>query len=178
VVFDVPEFLSVRVADKTTIGFTVETDITFTGSIGFDVFVDQPSDAYGILSFDSETTKPIAFTNPFPNTDYRVFFSTEEFLAIRAINKTVNGFDVDVGITYTGDIGYDVMVNDTSGVLSFAAETSKQIIFPRPLFCDAYRVALSLEDFVAARVVEKTCKGFTVEVDVTYTGNILFEVFV
>jgi len=120
----------------------------------------------------------VAFTVPLPHADYRVFFSTEEFMAIRAINKTVNGFDIDVDITYTGDIGYDVFINDTSATLSFVAETSKQVLFPRPLFCGAYRVAVSVEDFIAVKVVDKTQDGFTIEVDVTYTGDIGYEVFV
>lgn len=39
VVFSLSDFIDVRVTDKTTAGFTVETGVTYTGSVGFDVFV-------------------------------------------------------------------------------------------------------------------------------------------
>jgi len=39
VVFSVGDFIPVRVTNKLTTGFTVETGITYTGSIGFDVFI-------------------------------------------------------------------------------------------------------------------------------------------
>jgi len=178
VVFSLEDFISVRLTDKTVTGFTVETDITYTGEIGYEVFIDEPSDAHGILSFSAETTKSVSFPAPFPSTNYRVFFSTDDFIAVRAINKTVNGFDADVDITHTGDIGYDVFIEDTAGILTFAAETEKTVTFPNPFYCDQYRVAISVEDFIAVRVVDKTRDGFKIEVDVSYTGQIGYEVFV
>jgi hypothetical protein len=39
VVFSVVDFVPVRVSSKTTTGFTLETGITYTGSVGYDVFV-------------------------------------------------------------------------------------------------------------------------------------------
>lgn len=178
VVFSVADFLSVKATDKTTTGFTIEPGITYTGEIGFDVFVEQPSDVFGIASYNAETVKAITFPVPFPNTDYRVLTSTEDFIAVRAVNKTTNGFDLEVDVTYTGNVGYDVMYPNTSGTLTFAAETSKTITFPKPFYCDKYRVAFSVEDFIAVRAINKTKAGFTVDVDVTYTGQIGYEVFV
>jgi hypothetical protein len=43
-------------------------------------------------------------------TSYRVVFSVQDFVPVRVINKTTTGFVVNVGLTYTGVIGYDVFV--------------------------------------------------------------------
>lgn len=178
IVFTVADFLSVRAKDKSTTGFTVDAGITYNGAIGYDVLVDEASDAGGIASFSAETSQTITFSTPFPNTDYRVFTSVEDFIAVRAVNKTTMGFDLETDVTYTGDVGYDVKYPNMAGVLPFAAESSKSIVFPKPFPCDKYRVAFSVEDFIAVRAINKTRAGFTVDVDVTYTGNIGYEVFV
>lgn len=39
VVFSPQDFIPIRVTSKTTAGFTVETGITYTGTIGYEVFV-------------------------------------------------------------------------------------------------------------------------------------------
>lgn len=39
VVTSLEDFISVRITNKTTAGFTIETGITYTGSIGYDVFI-------------------------------------------------------------------------------------------------------------------------------------------
>lgn len=39
VYLSLPSFVAARVVSKTTTGFTVETSVTFTGVIGYDVFV-------------------------------------------------------------------------------------------------------------------------------------------
>lgn len=39
VLLDLPEFISARVRLKSTTGFVIETSITFTGVIGFELFV-------------------------------------------------------------------------------------------------------------------------------------------
>lgn len=178
VVFSTADFLSVRVANKTTTGFTVDAGITYNGEIGYDVLIEDSSDASGIESFSAETSKAITFDTLFPNTDYRVFTSVEEFIAVRAVNKTVAGFDLETDITYTGDVGYDVKYPNTAGTLTFTAEASKAVVFPKPFNCDKYRVAFSVADFIAVRAISKSRAGFTVEVDVTYTGDIGYEVFV
>lgn len=178
VVFSLEDFIAARVTNKTTTGFTVEADVTYTGDIGYEVFIDEPSDAYGTLSFTAEATKTVTFPVVFPSDDYRVLFSTNEFMAVRAINKTTAGFDVDVDVTYTGDVGYDVFIEDSAGILTFTAEATKIVVFPNPYYCDKYRVAFSVEDFVAVKAINKTRSGFTVEVDVTYTGDIGYQIFV
>lgn len=64
----------------------------------------------GILSFNGETQKTVTFASPTSNTNYRVVFSKEDFILARVVSKTTTGFTVELNITYTGDVGYDVLV--------------------------------------------------------------------
>lgn len=178
VVFSLDDFIAVRVTNKTTIGFTVETDVTHTGAIGYDVFVAESSDASGIESFAAETIHSVTLPVEFNDTNYRVALSLDDFIAARIVNKTTTGFDIETDITYTGDIGYDVFAPLTSGNLVFAAETSKSVHLSIPMPCTNYRVVFSVPDFIAVRATNKTLTGFDAEVDVTFTGTIGYDVFV
>lgn len=64
----------------------------------------------GNLAFVAETSKSVSFSTPMAGTTYRVTLSIPDFIPVRIINKTINGFTVETGITYTGTIGYDVFV--------------------------------------------------------------------
>lgn len=73
-------------------------------------FVAQSSAINGNLVFAAETSKTVSFATPFSGTGYRVALSVEDFVPVRVTSKTTTGFQVQVGITYTGVIGYDVFV--------------------------------------------------------------------
>lgn len=73
-------------------------------------FVAQTSAVNGQLTFAAETSKAVTFAIPFASTNYRVVFSPQDFIPVRVTGKTVTGFTVDLGITYTGTVGYDVFV--------------------------------------------------------------------
>ena len=64
----------------------------------------------GTATFTSETSKAISFVTPLDDTTYRVVFSVEDFVPVRITSKTINGFTIEVGVTYTGSIGYDVFI--------------------------------------------------------------------
>lgn len=64
----------------------------------------------GTATFTAETSKEITFSIPLDDTTYRVVFSTEDFIPVRVTSKTVSGFTIDVGVTYTGSVGYDVFI--------------------------------------------------------------------
>jgi hypothetical protein len=64
----------------------------------------------GTLAFAGETSKPVVFATAFANTNYRVSFSKEDFIAVRVVSKTTLGFTVETSVTYTGDVGFDVFV--------------------------------------------------------------------
>ena len=64
----------------------------------------------GTATFTAETSKVITFATPLDDTTYRVVFSVEDFVSVKVISKTINGFTIEVGITYTGSVGYDVFI--------------------------------------------------------------------
>ena len=72
--------------------------------------VAQTSATNGTLAFDGETSKDVTFETAFENTNYRVALETGDFIPVRITNKATTGFTVEAGVTYTGDVGYDVFV--------------------------------------------------------------------
>lgn len=72
--------------------------------------VAQTSAVNGQLVFTAETEKTVTFATAFAGTGYRVVFSPADFIPIRVISKTTSGFTVQVGVTYTGSVGYDVFI--------------------------------------------------------------------
>lgn len=77
-----------------------------------ETLVGMSSAVNGILVFSGETSKPVVFSSPFANTNYRVVFSVEDFIVPRVpeVTKLTTGFTVELGVTYTGNVGYDVFV--------------------------------------------------------------------
>jgi hypothetical protein len=93
----------------TTLPQSVVTDIqTAMGQV--ETLLSLTSAVNGILSFSSETEKEVTFTTPMSNTNYRVHLSPSDFIPVRVTNKSTTGFTVQVGITFTGTVGYDVFV--------------------------------------------------------------------
>lgn len=64
----------------------------------------------GTLSFTDEAEKAVVFATPMADTSYRVQTTSDAFVSLRIINKTVNGFTVQASATFTGTVGYDVFV--------------------------------------------------------------------
>lgn len=70
----------------------------------------QTSAINGTLSFVAQISQSIVFAIPFANTSYRVYVTLEDFIDYRITNKTVTGFDIELNVTYTGIVQYDVFV--------------------------------------------------------------------
>lgn len=70
----------------------------------------QTSAINGTLNFVDQTSQSITFTNPMVNTEYRVYVTLEDFIDWRIQNKTTTGFDIELNVTYTGPVQYDVFV--------------------------------------------------------------------
>lgn len=64
----------------------------------------------GTLTFAAETEKSVTFSTPLSNTNYRVHLAPSDFIAARVTTKLTTGFTVQVGITFSGTVGYDVFV--------------------------------------------------------------------
>jgi hypothetical protein len=88
---------------------SVVTDIQ-TALAQLEDLVAQTSPVNGTLSFVGETVKSVVFATAFASTSYRVHVTVADFITWRIINKTTAGFDIELGSTYTGDVGYDVLV--------------------------------------------------------------------
>jgi len=73
-------------------------------------FVAQTSAINGNLVFAAQTSQNVAFAVPFVGTSYRVQLALADFIPARVVGKTTTGFTVEVGVTYTGVVGYDVFV--------------------------------------------------------------------
>jgi hypothetical protein len=88
---------------------SVVTDIN--NSIAtMETLLNMTSTINGNLTFAAETSKSVTFATPVANTNYRVVFSVSDFVAVRVTSKTTTGFTVEVNVTYSGVIGYDVFV--------------------------------------------------------------------
>ena len=64
-----------------------------------------------------------------------------------------------------------------NGTLTFAAETSKDVVFTEALSSTTYRVQLSPQVFSPLRITNKTTTGFTVQAGATITGDVGYDVF-
>lgn len=64
----------------------------------------------GTLNFVNQTAQSIVFATPIPNPNYRVHVTLDDFISYRIRNQTNNGFDIELNVTYTGEVGYDVFV--------------------------------------------------------------------
>jgi len=68
------------------------------------------SSTSGTLEFVAEASKEVTFETALNADTYRVYVSFGEFTPFKITSKTVNGFTIELGATFTGDIGYDVFV--------------------------------------------------------------------
>jgi len=71
----------------------------------------QSSAVNGTLTYTAEISQSIVFATPFANTNYRVYATpVGQFVDWRVTNKTTTGFDLELNVTYTGTVQYDVFV--------------------------------------------------------------------
>ncbi len=72
--------------------------------------VAQTSAINGTIDFVDQTSATILFAIPFVGTDYRVYVSLEDFIDYRIVDKLTTGFTIELNVTYTGPVAYDVFV--------------------------------------------------------------------
>ena len=82
--------------------------------------------------------------------------------------------DISASITQVGNYMSGSTIN---GTLSFAAETSKSVVFTTSMTGTTYRVQLTTDTFIPLRVISKTLVGFTVEAAAAFTGTVGYDVF-
>jgi hypothetical protein len=64
----------------------------------------------GIATFVAATESTVTFATPLSGTTYRVVLTPDAFVAARAVNKTTTGFTIQMNVTFTGTVGYDVFL--------------------------------------------------------------------
>jgi hypothetical protein len=72
--------------------------------------LNMTSAVNGTETFVAETEKNVPFPTAMANTNYRVYFAPSGFVPVRVTNKTQTGFTIQVGVTFTGTVGYDVFI--------------------------------------------------------------------
>jgi len=73
-------------------------------------FVAQTSAVNGNLSFVAQTSQNVTFVTAMAGTGYRVHVTLPDFVSWRIVSKATTGFTIELGVTYTGTVGYDVFV--------------------------------------------------------------------
>ena len=100
---------------------------------------------------------------------------TGELTSTLLVPKSVST-DIQTAIGLVEDIVGQTSA--TNGTVSFAGETTKAVVFASAFANNSYRVVYSVEDFIEVKTINKTTAGFTIETNVTYTGDVGYDVFV
>ncbi len=115
---NVADVLSVRDI-RTPNGLLIDSMTTLPQSVVNDIqtamgqvegLLSLTSAVNGRLTFTAEGSKTVTFSTPMPDTNYRVYFTPSDFVAVRAVDLTTAGFTVQVSTTFTGTVGYDVFI--------------------------------------------------------------------
>lgn len=64
----------------------------------------------GTLTFVAATEATVTFSTPTSNANYRVYLAPSDFIPARVTSKLTTGFTVQLGVTFTGTVGYDVFL--------------------------------------------------------------------
>lgn len=86
------------------------TDDICTATAQVEDLMAATSAINGTLTFVGEAEKSVTFATALSSTGYRVHLSTDTFVPLRITNKTVTGFTVQAGATFSGTVGYDVFI--------------------------------------------------------------------
>jgi len=68
------------------------------------------SSTSGSVVFTAETSKTVTFTSAMSDTNYRVYTNTAAFVPVKITTKLVTGFTIEIGVSFTGTVYYDVIV--------------------------------------------------------------------
>tara|TARA_B100000963_G_scaffold361770_2_gene399409 strand:+ start:1980 stop:2399 length:420 start_codon:yes stop_codon:yes gene_type:complete len=81
--------------------------------------------------------------------------------------------------TALGQLEDILATSSANGIANFTAQSSVDVSFETAMNNTEYRVLLSIEDFITARITNKSIAGFTIEVGISsYTGTIGYDVMV
>lgn len=99
-----------RISDGVTPLPQTVTDDIQTAILQVRNFLAQSSATNGQVSFSDSSSAAVSFTTPMAGTSYRVVLDVPDFVSARVTSKTTTGFVVELGVSWTGTVGYDVFV--------------------------------------------------------------------
>lgn len=118
IVSDLSGVLSVRdimspygliIDSMTRLPQTVVADIT-TSLAQMETLLAMTTAVNGTLTFVAEAEKSVTFSTAMADTNYRVYFAPSDFIEVRVSAKSTTGFTAQLNVTFTGTVGYDVIV--------------------------------------------------------------------
>jgi len=86
------------------------TDDICSATVQVETLMAATSAINGTLVFSNVASVSYTFATPLAGTTYRVQVTTDQFVALRIINKTVTGFTVEASAAFTGNVGFDVFI--------------------------------------------------------------------
>lgn len=72
--------------------------------------LDMASAINGAETLAGVSYVDVSFDSALQSDTYRVYVSIPDFVPYRVVNQTVSGFRIELGVSYTGDLSYDVFL--------------------------------------------------------------------
>lgn len=88
---------------------SVVTDIT-TAINAVEAILAGISSTSGSVTFTAETSKAVVFSTALADATYRVYTNTSAFVPVKITSKATTGFTIEIGVSFTGTVYYDVIV--------------------------------------------------------------------
>lgn len=171
---------------------------------GFSINIDPESGFIGKINWlatryktDEIKQSPIYFDIPIPqidglNVDYTVFLSASDNVRVWYSDKTSTGFTVNTEKVFNGTISYSIFALSTNeivvaekdastqkkGSVSFTPDTlTREIVFDVPFSDITYGLHMVANKNYNAWYTNKTQKGFTLNVESGFEGQIIVDWF-
>jgi hypothetical protein len=177
-------------SDKSENGFTINIE----ENTGFDGTVDWIATRF---KEDAVRTTDVSFDTPFPqidgqNVDYTIFLTPSDNVQVWYSDKSENGFKINTAKSFSGTVSYstfvfsnnqEVLVEKNSstqrkGSVTFEGSvTTKDIAFDGEFDDVNYGLHMIANQNVNVWYTNKTTKGFTINVQSTFTGQLVVDWF-
>tara|TARA_B000000557_G_scaffold237653_1_gene214628 strand:- start:1177 stop:1590 length:414 start_codon:yes stop_codon:yes gene_type:complete len=133
-----------------------ETSLSYSVPTGLGTFkFSVSSNKFGVISVSSITRDNISVVGSYP------------LEVQQAISTAISKLEIIMA-----------NISTLSGVISFANQSEKSVVFDSPMPNTDYRVLFSIDDFVFARVKNRTTTGFVVELSTAFTGSVMYDIIV
>ena len=133
-----------------------ETSLSYSVPAGLGTFkFSVSSNKFGVISVSSITRDNISIVGSYP------------LEVQQAVSTAISKLEIIMA-----------NISTLSGVISFDNQSEKSVVFDSPMPNTDYRVLFSVDDFVFARVKNRTTTGFVVELSTAFTGSVMYDIIV